>query len=1011
VPTLRRFVSSIAACLCVLALTAGAAGAATFDVTTTEDEVDGACTPGAADCALREAILAANGAAGADTIRLPAGTYPIQIPKPSSGDTTPFDGDFDITDDLTIERSGDGLVVIDGARLDGVFDMDTGTPDVTVSDIKVVGARRAEGSGCSCNFVEQGGAFRTGGSLTLNRVVVDDNETGGSGGGVFVRTNATLTANGTSFTGNRVKGAGGAIVSQGAVTLNRSIVRANEANSGTGAGGGSQGGGIVTHSGTLTINESEISDNVAEGPHGGIQVAGNLTLRSSTVSGNRSRSTSYSGAGGITLLGAVSVLIEDSTIARNIRAPDTGSDQASNLLVGSSSSGIPSITIRRSIIAEGRSEPAGPAPSCDLTSFYGTATVVSDHSLDDDDTCMIATPSGTAGLAPLSDNGGPTRTHALLATSTAIDAGGTGCPPTDQRGAGFPRPLGVACDIGAFEGTVSGPAPDDGDGDGVPDATDNCPGAANPGQQDADRDGTGDACDTNGDTDAVPDATDNCPGAANPDQADADRDGVGDVCDPDVDGDNVLNGVDNCPAASNGGQQDTDRDGPGDACDPDDDGDGVGDATDNCRILPNRDQADADATGIGDACEAGVLGRVTLDDQPLAGALVTLCVQADRCRQDVTGADGRYQIAVARSGKATLAVTTAEDDLAPSDAISLDADSAARLTRDIDLRRLQGMPNGTSIVPLGHVRPPNRVPSVIYFLPFDLEHRACANGDVSYQVLGPANQVIRSGKMHQTAEDRQLFRASVPPLSTGDNTFGGLGAIVITVSGCDGGRPVRFDLYIDPSGLVRDLKGRPVFGATVRLYRSDSPSGPFGLVPDGSPIMAPNNRVNPDRTDANGHFGWDVIPGFYAVQAEKKGCTAPRGGGSFVQTKVLEIPPPVTDLDLRLDCPYKPKLALGPLPRGSFLVTRNGRTSYRLTNLSPFKIQGSVTVKRGRANVGSGRFKLAANRSGSVKVTLGRAGRRLLAKKRKLKVTAAVSARGVAGTRAKASRAVRLRRR
>jgi hypothetical protein len=40
--------------------------------------------------------------------------------------------------------------------------------------------------------------------------------------------------------------------------------------------------------------------------------------------------------------------------------------------------------------------------------------------------------------------------------------------------------------------------PPDADGDGVPDATDNCVNAANPGQQDADSDGVGNACDTEG---------------------------------------------------------------------------------------------------------------------------------------------------------------------------------------------------------------------------------------------------------------------------------------------------------------------------------------------------------------------------------------------------------------------------------------------------------------------------------------------------------------------------------
>jgi len=40
----------------------------------------------------------------------------------------------------------------------------------------------------------------------------------------------------------------------------------------------------------------------------------------------------------------------------------------------------------------------------------------------------------------------------------------------------------------------------DRDGDGIPDASDNCPDAANPEQQDADGDGTGDACETPAET-------------------------------------------------------------------------------------------------------------------------------------------------------------------------------------------------------------------------------------------------------------------------------------------------------------------------------------------------------------------------------------------------------------------------------------------------------------------------------------------------------------------------------
>jgi hypothetical protein len=53
-------------------------------------------------------------------------------------------------------------------------------------------------------------------------------------------------------------------------------------------------------------------------------------------------------------------------------------------------------------------------------------------------------------LGPLADNGGPTRTHALLLGSPAIDAASTpDCPTTDQRG--VLRPQGAACDIGSYE--------------------------------------------------------------------------------------------------------------------------------------------------------------------------------------------------------------------------------------------------------------------------------------------------------------------------------------------------------------------------------------------------------------------------------------------------------------------------------------------------------------------------------------------------------------------------------
>ncbi|MGH2948170.1 MAG: S8 family serine peptidase [Solirubrobacteraceae bacterium] len=172
-------------------------------------------------------------------------------------------------------------------------------------------------------------------------------------------------------------------------------------------------------------------------------------------------------------------------------------------------------------------------------------------------------------------------------------------------------PTGARLDArGALDATFADP-----DGDGDLDPGDNCPSVYNPGQEDTDVNGTGDACEAGApavdrDGDAVLDADDDCPDEAwdGPDgcplpavtAADGDHDGVADASDPcpaltepggfgcpDADGDGVADDDDNCPSHVNGGQADADGDGVGDACDPtprgpDADGDGKPLLDDHC---------------------------------------------------------------------------------------------------------------------------------------------------------------------------------------------------------------------------------------------------------------------------------------------------------------------------------------------------------------------------------------------------------------------------------------------
>ncbi|SDW52437.1 choice-of-anchor Q domain-containing protein [Thiocapsa roseopersicina] len=251
----------------------------------------------------------------------------------------------------------------------------------------------------------------------------------------LIQAGTTVTINDFSITGGKVEGTerGGGIRNLGNLTINRCTITGNRSEL--------NGGGINNAPGAvMEINDSTISGNQLVGDDsgetgGGIENEGSLTIKNSTISGN----TSSNDGGGIATSRA---LVLDSVTVTGNSVSGAGAAGA-GVYVG----GFGTLTARNSILA-------GNSGAEDCTSFISPATDAGHNLVQTQYSCGFT--NGVNGtivgqnplLGVLRNNGGPTRTHALLSGSPAIDAGATALT-TDQRG--YARPSGAADDIGAFE--------------------------------------------------------------------------------------------------------------------------------------------------------------------------------------------------------------------------------------------------------------------------------------------------------------------------------------------------------------------------------------------------------------------------------------------------------------------------------------------------------------------------------------------------------------------------------
>src|SRR5262249_17268449 len=154
--------------------------------------------------------------------------------------------------------------------------------------------------------------------------------------------------------------------------------------------------------------------------------SGTTNLVNDTITGNLGGGI-LNGAGG-------TVNATNSIIAGNFPASPT---IITNLGKRDCQQPLSSVTATIASIATGTETKCGPA-SGDLR-YYGGSAEGNPNS--------ATVLSSDVKVGPLANNGGTTETRALLAGSPAIDAGGAGCPDSDQRGA---TRVGQ-CDIGAFE--------------------------------------------------------------------------------------------------------------------------------------------------------------------------------------------------------------------------------------------------------------------------------------------------------------------------------------------------------------------------------------------------------------------------------------------------------------------------------------------------------------------------------------------------------------------------------
>ncbi len=478
--------------------------------------------------ALTALLLCAPGRAA--TVTSPAddgpGSLREALVNAGTGETIDFAGVSTITltsGTLSIDKSviisGPGasnLVIRRSTESDtpdfGIFSVYSGT--VVISGLTVSNGRDSVGGGIYSETVltlndcvitgnyaaESGGGINNLSTMTLNNCVIRGNSAAGAtgdgfGGGIY--NVGTLTAINSTISSNSVTSAaggafGGGVCNDATLLLDNSVVKDNTA-TGSPDGGSGFGGGIDNGFGTVYVDDTTVSSNVARGGAGGAGLGegggvangfGTLSLDRSTVGSNLAvgGNAGGPGEGGGVANDYGTVYVDNSTVSGNVSSGGAGT-VGGGIFNDSGSVVLTYSTVAANVVPGGVADDGAgifnPWGSVEVKSTIVAANagtvdffngefgfVISDgyNLIGFSSGPLPAEPgdqfnisAAALKLGPLQDNGGPTFTHALLCDSPAIDAGiNTDAPATDQRG--FARIVGNFIDIGAYEGGNTSPS-------------------------------------------------------------------------------------------------------------------------------------------------------------------------------------------------------------------------------------------------------------------------------------------------------------------------------------------------------------------------------------------------------------------------------------------------------------------------------------------------------------------------------------------------------------------------